>query len=346
MPTGVQGLSLHEIAALLGGDVLGDGQTRVIQVAALASAKAGQISFLTNPKYRTQLTATQASAVIVAPGFAEATALPRIITANPYAYYARVTALLNPAVLPTAGVHDTACVNSPVSASASIGAGVVVGQNVQIGEKVVIHPGCAIGDGVTIGDGSVLYPNVVIYPGCSLGRNTIIHSGAVIGADGFGFAPENGAWVKIPQIGAVHIGDDVEIGANTSIDRGALDDTVIGDGCKLDNQIQIGHNCVIGACTVIAGCVGIAGSAKIGKGCQIGGAAMILGHLEIADGTIISPGSMVMKSITKTGKYTALFPLEEHERWLRNAAQVRHLARMAERVSKLEKMVEELTKKG
>ena len=344
--SGVQGLSLHEIAALLGGDVLGESQTRVIQVAALASAQAGQISFLTSPKYRAQLVATRASAVIIAPAFADATALPRIVTANPYAYYARVTALLNPAALPAACIHASACVNSSIPASASIGAGVAIGQNVLIGEKVVIHPGCAIADGVTIGDGSMLYPNVVIYSGCRLGRNVIIHSGAVIGADGFGFAPENGAWVKIPQIGAVRIGDDVEIGANTSIDRGALDDTVIGDGCKLDNQIQIGHNCVIGACTVIAGCVGIAGSAKIGRGCQIGGAAMILGHLEIADGTIISPGSMVMKSITKPGKYTALFPLEEHERWLHNAAQVRHLARMAERVSKLEKMLEELTKKG
>lgn len=340
---GVPGLSLNEIAALLGGDVLGDGETRVFQVGALLSAKSGQISFLTNPKYRGQLEKTGASAVILSASFADATALPRIVTANPYAYYARVTALLNPARRPKAGVHATASSASPVPASASLGAGVSIGSNVVLGENVTIHPGCVIGDEVRIGEGSQLYPNVVIYSGCSVGRHAIIHSGAVIGADGFGFAPYGGCWIKIPQIGAVKIGDDVEIGANTTIDRGALDDTLIGDGCKLDNQIQIGHNCVIGAHTVIAGCVGIAGSTRIGKECQIGGAAMILGHLDIADGTIISPGSMVMKSITKPGKYTALFPLEEHESWLHNAAQVRHLARMAERLSKLEKLVEELS---
>lgn len=339
---GSQGLSLHEIAALLGGDVLGDGETRVFQVGTLFSAAPGQISFLTNPKYRAQLGQTKASAVIVSSANASATDLPRIVSSNPYAYYARVTALLNPARRPAAEVHPTASCASPIPASASIGAGVSIGSAVELGEEVIIHPGCAIGDGVKIGSGSVLYPNVVIYAGCSIGRNAVIHSGAVIGSDGFGFAPEDGTWVKIPQIGGVRIGDDVEIGANTSIDRGALDDTVIGDGCKLDNQIQIAHNCVIGARTVIAGCVGIAGSTKIGKGCMLGGAAMILGHLEIADGSVISPGSMVMKSIAKPGKYTALFPLEEHERWLRNAAQVRHLARLAERVSNLEKIIEEL----
>jgi len=340
--TGSQGLSLNEIAALLGGDVLGDGETRVFQVGTLLSAAPGQISFLTNPKYRAQLGQTRASAVILSSVDASATDLPRIVSSNPYAYYARVTALLNPERRPGAGLHPTASSASPVPASASIGAGVSIGSAVELGEELIIHPGCVIGDGVRIGPGSVLYPNVVIYPGCSIGRNAIIHSGAVIGSDGFGFAPEGGTWVKIPQIGAVRIGDDVEIGANTSIDRGALDDTVIEEGCKLDNQIQIAHNCVIGARTVIAGCVGIAGSTKIGKGCMLGGAAMILGHLEIADGTVISPGSMVMKSIPRPGKYTALFPLEEHERWLRNAAQVRHLARLAERVSALEKTIEEL----
>lgn len=344
--TGVHSLTLHEIAAQLGGDVLGDGEICVTQVGPLASAIQGQISFLSSPKYRSQLANTRASAVIVPPSFAEATILPRIVTGNPYAYYARVTALLNPVFRIPAGVHSSASLESAVPASVSIGAGVVLGKNVNIGESVVIHPGCVIGDNVEIGDGGLLYPNVTIYAGCRIGRNAIIHSGAVIGADGFGFAPEDGQWVKIPQIGAVSIGDDVEIGANTSIDRGALDDTVIGNGCKLDNQIQIGHNCIIGDHVVIAGCVGIAGSAKIGRGCMIGGAAMILGHLEIADGTTISPGSMVMKSITRPGKYTALFPLEEHEHWLCNAAQVRHLSRLAERVAKLEKMLEDLTTKG
>ena len=338
------GLSLKHIAAQLGGDVLGDGEIRVTQVGALASAGRGQISFLSNPKFRSQLAATQASAVIVSPAFAEATSLPRIVVANPYAYYARVCTLLNP-VVRSRGIHPTASLGSPVPDSVWIGPGVVIGQGVELGENVVVHAGGVIGDGVCIGDGGLLYPNVTIYSGCRIGRNAILHSGAVIGADGFGFAPDAGFWVKIPHIGVVRLGDNVEIGANTRIDRGALDDTLIGNGCKLDNQIHIGHNCVIGEASVIAGCVGVAGSAKIGKRCQIGGAAMILGHLEIADGTIISPGSMVMKSITKPGKYTAIFPLEEHENWLHNAAQVRHLKRMADRILKLEKTIEELTKR-
>lgn len=345
-PPGRLSLSLADIAARLGGDVLGDAETRVTQVATLASAGAGEIAFLSNLKYKQQLQGTQATAVIVAPAFADATPLPRIVTANPYVYYARVAALLNPADRPVAGVHPTAASASPVPGSVSVGPQVVIGSGVALGDNVTIHAGCSIGDDVTIGEGSILHPNVTIYPGCVIGRNAIIHSGAVIGADGFGFAPENGRWVKIPQIGRVVIGDDVEVGANTSIDRGALDDTVIGNGVKLDNQIQIGHNCIIGDHSVIAGCVGIAGSTKIGKGCMLGGAAMILGHLEIADGTVISPGSMVMKSITKAGKYTALFPLEEHDRWLHNAAQVRHLSRLAERVAELEKKLEITKTKG
>ena len=343
--TGLPGLSLNYIAARLGGDVFGDGDIRVTQVGALASAKEGQISFLSSPKYRTQLAVTSASAVIVPPAFAEVTALPRIVAGNPYAYYAKVTALLNPPARRAAGVHLSVSLASPAPASASIGPGVVIGQNVALGEDVTIHSGCAIGDDVSIGDGSLLYPNVTIYAGCRIGCNAIIHSGAVIGADGFGFAPEDGNWVKIPQIGAVLVGNDVEIGANTTIDCGALNDTIIGDGCKLDNQIHIGHNCVIGERTLIAGCVGIAGSTKVGKGCVLLGAAMILGQLEIVDGTIVSPGSMVMKSITKSGRYTALFPLEEHGDWLHTATQVRHLTGMAERLTKLEQLVEELSKK-
>lgn len=340
-----EGLSLNDIAARLGGDVLGDGETRVSQVATLASATAGQISFLTNPKYRSQLVETRASAVIVPPASADATELPRIVADNAYAYYARLTALLNPAAVLPLGIDPLASVASEVPASVSIAAGVRIGQGVVLGEGVVIHPNCVIGDGVSIGVGSVIYPNVTIYAGCSLGNNAIIHSGTVIGADGFGFAPDRGTWVKIPQIGAVRIGNDVEIGANTTVDRGALDDTVIEDGCKIDNQVQIGHNCVIGAHSVIAGCVGIAGSTRLGQRCMLGGAAMILGHLEIADGTVISPGSMVMKSLRKAGKYTALFPLAEHEEWQQTAVGVRRLGKLAERVAELEKKLEKLNSK-
>lgn len=342
---GAVGLSLKEIAARLGGDVIGDGETRVTQVGALSRAVAGELGFITSAKYLAELASTGATAVIVPPLFAQSTSLPRIVADNPYAYYARVTALLNPRIGPGASVHPSASSASELPASASVGAGVVLGKGVRLGENVVIHSGCVIGDDVEIGDGGILYPNVTIYRGCSIGAKAIIHSGAVIGSDGFGFAPDQGQWVKIPQIGGVRIGDDVEIGANTTIDRGALEDTVIGNGCKLDNQIHIAHNCVIGDHTLIAGCVGIAGSTRIGKGCVLLGAAMILGHLEIADGTMISPGSMVMKNITKPGRYTALFPLEEHSRWLHNAAHVRRLSEMADRVGQLEKLVAELSKK-
>ena len=341
-PAGRLSLSLADIAARLGGDVLGDAQIRVSQVASLASAGAGDIAFLANPKYRGQLATTRASAVIVPPSAVDL-ATPRIVAANPYAYYARVAALLNPPPAFAPGVDATAVAASVLPSSVHVGANVSIGRDVVIGEGVVIHAGCVIGDGVRIGDGSLLYPNVTVYAGCVIGERAVVHAGVVIGADGFGFAPDQGRWVKIPQIGRVVIGDDVEIGANTSIDRGALDDTVIGHGVKLDNQIQIGHNCVIGDHSVIAGCVGIAGSTRIGKGCMLGGAAMILGHLEIADGTVISPGSMVMKSITKAGKYTALFPLEEHDRWLHNAAQVRHLSHLAERVAELEKKLQKIS---
>jgi UDP-3-O-[3-hydroxymyristoyl] glucosamine N-acyltransferase len=341
MPGGVV-LTLQEIAAQVGGDVLGDPAVAVGQVAALATAQSGEITFVVSAKYRRQLAATAASAVIVPPALAEATTLPRLVVANPYAVYARVVALLNPPHRPAAGVDTSARVASPVPSSASVGAQVAVGRDVLIGERVVIHPGCVIGDRVVLGDDVVLYGNVSVYAGCRIGARSIVHAGTVIGADGFGFAPDAGRWVKIPQIGAVKIGEDVEIGANTTIDRGALEDTVIGDGSKLDNQIMIGHNCVIGAHCVIAGCVGIAGSTHLGDGCMIGGAAMILGHLEIVGGTTISPGSMVMKSIARADKYTALYPLETHERWLHNAAHVRHLGALAERLAKLEKLLDKI----
>ncbi|WP_153131009.1 UDP-3-O-(3-hydroxymyristoyl)glucosamine N-acyltransferase [Dechloromonas hortensis] len=330
-------LSLSDIAALLGGDVLGDAKTQIRQVATLASAGEGEIGFLANLKYKSQLLTTRASAVIVGPDFADALDLPRIVTRNPYAYYARLATLLNPRVATVAGVHPTASCASEIPAGVSVGANASIGVGVVLGDSVVIHPGCVIGDGVSIGAGSVLYPNVTIYAGCSIGRNAILHSGVVIGADGFGFAPDQGQWVKIPQIGRVVIGDDVEIGASTTVDRGALDDTVIGDGCKLDNQIQVGHNCVIGKNCVVAACAAIAGSVELKDNVIVGGAAMIAGHVTIASGAVISGGSLVMKNITRPGQYTSVFPLEEHSHWLHNAAQIRHLAKLAERVSELEK---------
>lgn len=339
-------LSLADIAAQLGGDVLGDATTLIHQVATLASAGEGEIAFLTNLKYKSQLQTTRASAVIVSPDFADSLVLPRIVTNNPYAYYARLATLLNPRAVALPGVHPSAYCAVKVPETASIGPNASIGSDVVLGEGVVIHAGCVLGEGVRIGDGSVLYPNVSIYAGCEIGCNAILHSGVVIGADGFGFAPDKGQWVKIPQIGRVIIGDDVEIGASTTVDRGALDNTIIGDGCKIDNQIQIGHNCVIGKHCVIAACAAIAGSVTLQDNVIVGGAAMIAGHVTIASGVVISGGSLVMKNITKPGQYTSVFPLEEHSHWLHNAAQIRHLAKLAERVSELEKILKKTNLEG
>jgi UDP-3-O-[3-hydroxymyristoyl] glucosamine N-acyltransferase len=335
-------LSLADIAARLGGDVFGDPQTLISQVATLASAGEGEIGFLTNLKYKNQLKTTRAAAVIVSSEFADAVEIPRIVTKNPYAYYARLAALLNPRAVMPPGVHPSAFSASNLPSDVAIGPNVNIGQDVTLGQGVVIHAGSVLGDGVKIGAGSVIYPNVSIYAGCEIGQNAIIHSGVVIGADGFGFAPDSGQWVKIPQIGRVIIGDDVEIGASTTVDRGALDDTLIGDGCKIDNQIQIGHNCVIGKHCVIAACAAIAGSVTLQDNVIVGGAAMIAGHVTIASGAVISGGSLVMKNITKPGQYTSVFPLEEHSHWLHNAAQIRHLAKLAERVSELEKSLKNI----
>lgn len=339
-------LSLAEIAAQLGGVVLGDDQVMIHQVATLASAGEGEIAFLANMKYKSQLLTTRASAVIVPPAFSDALPVARIVTPNPYAYYARLAALLNPRAVVASGVHPTAQCCSVILPRVSIGAHVSIGEGVSLGENVVIHSGCVIGNGVTIAAGSTLYPNVTVYAGCVIGENAIIHSGVVIGADGFGFAPDGGEWVKIPQIGRVVIGNDVEIGASTTIDRGALDDTTIGDGTKLDNQIQIGHNCAIGKHCVVAACAAIAGSVTLMDKVIIGGAAMIAGHVTIASGVVVSGGSLVMKNINKPGQYTSVFPLEEHSQWLHNAAQIRHLSKLADRVSELEKILKNITTKG
>ena len=333
--------SLSEIAAQLGGVLLGDGEIRISRVATLASAGVGDIAFLANRKYRNQLQTTQASAVILAADAADTFTGNRIVSTNPYADYARVATRLNPLRISFSGVHASAVLESGVPASAAIGPYVCIGRNVRLGENVVIHAGCVIGDDVSIGAGTILYPNVTIYYACVLGKNVIIHSGTVIGADGFGFAPDGKAWVKIPQIGVVRIGDEVEIGANTTVDRGALEDTVIGQGCKIDNLVQVAHNCNIGPYSVLAGCTGIAGSTTLGEHCVVGGAGMIVGHLSLAAGTTISAGSLVMKNITEAGRYTGVFPLDSHDDWVHNAAHIRRLTKLADRVAALEKQLKE-----
>lgn len=347
-------LSLQQITQQLGGSISGNPDTQISRVGSLALAQAGAIAFFNDAKYKTQLTNTVASAVIIRPEHSNLTALPKIITDNPYAYFAKVSALLNPVYVAPKGTHASAIIDSSamLPLNSSIGANVVIEHNVKFGNNVTIGAGCVIERDVSIGDNTVLEANVTIKHGTQIGKHCHLFSGCVIGNDGFGYAEEvnedsDKYWVKIPQVGRVVIHDFVDIGANTAIDRGAIDDTVIEEGVKLDNLIQIAHNCRIGAHTVIAGCTGIAGSAIIGKHCKIGGAAMILGHLTIADGVTISPGSMIMRSINKAGAYTALMPSQAHDDWLKTAANIRHLtphlSQLTDKIKALELMVATLT---
>lgn len=331
--------SLREIVERYGGEIAGDPEVRVRQVATLEGATPDAIAFLANDRYLSQLKATCAGAVIVSESARAATRLPRIVCANPYAYFARVSALFNPGREVRPGVHATAVIDpsAAIARDAEIGPFVVIGRNVRIGGGSMIGAGCCLGDGVEVGSGVRLFSNVTVYHDCVIGDRVILHSGVVIGADGFGIAMDEGRWLKVPQIGRVVIGNDVEIGANTTVDRGALDDTVIEEGVKLDNQIQVAHNVRIGAHTAIAAFVGIAGSAKIGRGCRIGGASRIAGHLTIADHVEISTCTLITKSIAKPGTYTGAYPFEPNSEWRKNAAQLRHLNELAERVRTLEK---------
>lgn len=331
-------MTLADLARMVGAHVDGDGAIVVERVATLEHAGPRDIAFLANPRYRAQLAATRAGAVIVGPDAANATPAAKLVSANPYATYARVATILHPAGRPSPGIHASALIDASatVAATASIGPCTVIGAQASIGERAVLGAHCVIGESARVGDAVVLDARVTIYPRCVIGARTLVHSGAVIGADGFGLADDRGRWHKIPQIGRVMVGADVEIGANTTIDRGAIDDTIIEDDVKLDNQIQIGHNCVIGAHTAIAGCVGIAGSTRIGANCRIGGAAMISGHLDIAAGTVISAATQVYDSIHDAGVYTSAFPALPHREWKHVASQTRRLRELADRVRTLE----------
>ena len=337
----ILGLTLGKINEQLGGTLSGNAETQILRVGSLALAQAGAISFFSDTKYTSQLNNTSASAVVIKPDHAALTSLPKIITDNPYAYFAKLSAYLNPVAITPLGIAPSAVVDESASvpASCSIAPTAVIGANVMLGENVIIGSGCIIEHDVTIADNTRLEPHVVIKHHCEIGPNCHLFSGAVIGSDGFGYAEEAGVWLKIPQVGRVVIHANVDIGANTTIDRGALDDTIIEEGVKLDNLIQIGHNCVIGAHTVIAGCTGIAGSAKIGRHCKIGGAAMILGHLVIADHVTISPGSMITRSLLVADTYTALMPFQTHKAWLNTAAKIRHLDELSDKIKQLEKEI-------
>jgi UDP-3-O-[3-hydroxymyristoyl] glucosamine N-acyltransferase len=336
-------VTLGEIAGRLGGELTGDTAIRIDAVAPLESATPSTIAFLANPLYEKQLATSRAGCVIVAPAFKDA-ALARgaaIVTPDPYLYFAQLTqwwaARTRPA--PAAGVHPSAVVDpaAQVAADAAIGAFAVIEAGASIAAGVVVGAHGFVGRDCRLGAGSRLAPRVTLMFETSLGERCFVQSGAVLGGDGFGFAPTEGRWEKIEQLGRVRVGDDVEIGANSCIDRGAAGDTVIGDGVKIDNLVQIGHNVRIGAHTAIAGCVGIAGSATIGAHCMIGGGVGISGHVSIVDRVVITGATQVTRSIAKAGVYSGLFPFDDNASWEKNAATLRNLHALRERVRALEK---------
>ena len=332
-------LSLSKLAEITQSQVHGDDNCQITGVATLLSATPGTISFLSNRKYQNQLESTQASAVIVHPDDLGSCPVNALINNNVYATYARVASALNPQCKPKGGVHPTAVIGQDCSISpeATVAANVVIENNVVIGANTYIGPSSVIQTGCRLGSGGELVANVVLCHGTQIGDNFLIHPGVVIGGDGYGIAKDGTDWIKVPQLGCVIIGNDVEIGANTTIDRGALDNTQIGDGVKLDNQIQVAHNVIIGAHTAIAGCTGIAGSTVIGKHCAIGGAAVILGHLQIVDNVQITAMSMVTKSIRKAGIYSSGTPMLPNGEWRRNYARYRKLDSYIRRLIVLEK---------
>lgn len=333
----------HTERALLA-SIAGDAQTVIRAVAPLDQASGNDLSFLANVRYRHQALASRAAAIVLSS--ADAQALfpdgPKhgalVACANPYAWFSLASQYLNPppAHLPGRDPQATVAADAAIDSTARIDAFAVVDARARIGANAWIGAGCYVGSDAEVGPGTRLYPGARLLAGCVIGATGIVHSGAVIGADGFGFAPFAGRYIKIPQTGRVLIGDDVEIGANTTIDRGTMGDTVIEDGVKLDNQVQVAHNVRIGAHTVVAGCVGIAGSAIIGAHCQLGGAAMIHGHISLCDGVVVSGGTLISRSISKPGFYSGVFPFMLNRDWERNAALVRHLDELRARLRKLE----------
>jgi UDP-3-O-[3-hydroxymyristoyl] glucosamine N-acyltransferase len=324
----VQGeFSLGELAVRFGLKLRGEPSLTIRSVATLSRADSGALSFLANSRYRRQLESTRATAVLVAPADEAHCPVAALIDPNPYLAYARIATLLHPDLEAPAGIHPTAVVagGARIAASASIGPLSVIEDDAEIGERVLVGPGCIVQRGARVGADSKLLSRVSLYAGVTLGQRCVLHAGAVVGADGFGFALNAGAWVKVPQVGSVQVGDDVEIGANTTIDRGAIDDTVVANGVKLDNQIQVGHNVIIGAHTAIAGCTGISGSTVIGQRCMIGGMVGFAGHLTIADDVVVTGCSLVSASIKQAGSYSSGMPAVETRLWRRMVAHLRRL---------------------
>ena len=336
---GIVGIRLADLATKIGATLDGDGEIVVTRVGTLEHAGPDAVTFLTQSRMRPLLATSRAGAVIVAPADAAAASTAKLVHPNPYAAYAKAAALLYPVPTVKPGIDATARIGEGASIddSSSIAAYAVIGARAKVGARAVIGAHVSVGDEVEIGADVSVHPHVAIYARCVVGARTIIHSGAVIGADGFGMAWEGDRWIKIPQVGRVVIGADCEIGANTTIDRGAIEDTVLGDDVKLDNQIQIGHNCHIGAHTAIAGCTGIAGSAIIGSNVQIGGAVNIAGHITIADGAVIMGASTVQGNITEAGAYSGNFPLMPRNDWRHAAVEMKRLRALARRVAALER---------
>lgn len=331
--------TLGELATLLNAELRGDPQQSVIGIATLQHARPDQLSFLHTPRYRAQLANTQAGAVILSADNAAHCSVAALITTNPYLAYAKVARLFEALPQPYQGIHPSVVIGEgcTIHPGVSIDAHCVIGPGVTIEENAIIGAACVMGANSYIGASTRLWPRVTLYHGVHLGQRVIVHSGAVLGSDGFGLAKEREVWIKIPQLGGVIVGDDVEIGANTTIDRGALDDTVLAQGVKLDNQVQIGHNVRIGDHTAVAGCVGIAGSATIGKRCAIGGGAGVLGHLTITDDVLITAGTGVGKSITEPGVYSSTIYAQPATLWRKIVARIYRLDVMARKIQALEK---------
>lgn len=331
--------TVAELAERFGLGLSGDGARLIDGVGTLAGAGPGQLSFLSNSKYSAQLAATRAGVVVLREENLADCPTAALLARDPYVAYAKIAALFERLPAAPAGIHPSAVVaaGAQVSASASIGPGCVIADGAVIGDGAVLGPHCIVGEDCTVGAQSRLVARVTLVTRVTLGRRVLVHAGAVIGSDGFGLAFDTDHWIKLPQLGGVRIGDDCEIGANTTIDRGALEDTVLEEDVRLDNQIQIAHNVHVGAHTAMAGCAAVAGSAKIGRWCQIGGNAGVLGHLELADRVTITAKSLVTHSIREPGEYSSGVPLQDNRQWRKNAARFKHLDEYARRVSALEK---------
>jgi UDP-3-O-[3-hydroxymyristoyl] glucosamine N-acyltransferase len=332
-------ISLGELAVRFGCELRGDPDVRVDSIASLGAAHPGSVTFLANPKLRPVLEQTTASVVVLDKRSADASPVPSLVAANPHATFARIATLLYPRPVAPAGIHPTAIVSpdATVDPTAHVGPLVVIGPKVVIGARASIGAHSIIEEGVVVGEDVRLVARVTLCHHVQIGARSVLQPGAVIGADGFGFANDSGRWLAVPQVGSVILGPDVEIGCNTTIDRGAIGDTVLEEGVKLDNQIQIGHNCYIGAHTAMAACVGLSGSVTVGKRCMIGGMAGIVGHLSICDDVAVTGLTMVSRTITRPGVYSGGIPAEEARTWRRIVGRLKRIDSMASRLSALER---------